>query len=105
MHNRTPRLGPLETQAFAWVQLKKSHIIHSGDLAGALDLLPKQESKLLGRLCRAKFIIRLMNGLYLFPLQIPPGGQWGPGADWVLSKFMDAIHTSYQVTGFWAFNR
>jgi predicted transcriptional regulator of viral defense system len=46
-----------------------------------------------------------MKGLYLFPLQIPPGGKWGPNPDWVLAQFMDALGVPYQVSGLWAFHR
>lgn len=105
MQTKPSQLGPLETQAFAWVQLKKRQLVHSGEIGAVLGLTPKRETELLGRLCRSQLILRLMKGLYLFPLQIPPGGKWGPNPDWVLAQFMDALGVTYQVTGLWAFHR
>ncbi len=105
MRIRFSQLGPLETQAFAWVQLKRRQLVRSGELGSVLGLTAKRESELFGRLCRSRLILRLMNGLYLFPLQIPPGGTWGPNPDWVLAQFMSAIEVPYQVTGLWAFHR
>lgn len=105
MQKRSSQLGPLETQAFAWVQLKKRQLVRSGDLGAVLGLPPKRETELFGRLCRNQLILRLMKGLYLFPLQIPPGGKWGPSPDWVLAQFMNALSVPYQVTGLWAFQR
>lgn len=105
MQKTLPQLGPLETQAFAWVQLKKRPLVRSGDLGKVLYLTPKRESELLGRLCRSQMVLRLMKGLYLFPLQIPPGGRWGPNFDWVLTQLMNAHQVSYQVTGLCAFHR
>ncbi len=105
MQHQTSQLGPLETQAFAWVQLKKRQIVRSGELGSVLGLTPKRETELFGRLCRSQLILRLMKGLYLFPLLIPPGGKWGPNPDWVLAQFMDALGVPYQVTGLWAFHR
>jgi len=105
MQVKSSQLGPLETQAFAWVQLKKRQLVRSGEIASVLGLTLKRETELFGRLCRSQLILRLMKGLYLFPLQIPPGGKWGPNPDWVLAQFMAALAVPYQVTGLWAFHR
>ena len=105
MQKRSPQLGPLETQVFAWVQLKERNLVRAGEIARALSLAPKRETELFTRLCRSRLALRLKKGLYLLPNKIPPGGVWGPNPYWVLAQLMQAVGASYQVTGQAAFQR
>lgn len=105
MQKRTAQLGPLETQFFAWVQLKNRSLVRTKEIGRVLNLTPSSETKLFSRLCRAQLALRLMNGLYLVPTKIPPGGKWGPNPYWVLDHFMAALGSEYQITGQAAFHR
>ncbi len=105
MQRRSAQLGPLETQLFAWAQLKERSLVRAGEIAQALGVKPASVTKLFSRLCRAQMALRLMKGLYLVPTKIPPGGRWGPNPYWVLAQYMGAIDSDYQVTGPAAFHR
>jgi hypothetical protein len=73
------QLGDLETQFFAYVQMRKLRTVRSGDLTSSLlRLTPDQERKLLSRLSRGGLIARVRQDLYLAPPQLPLGGAWIP---------------------------
>ena len=61
------RLGKLETQFFAYVQMRRLRTIRPGDIALSLQLTSDQERKLLSRLAKAGMIARVQRGLYLVP--------------------------------------
>ena len=70
-------LGDLETQFFAYTQMRRLRTVRTGDLADSLlRLTPEQERKLLSRLSRGALIARVRQGLYLVPPQLPLGGAW-----------------------------
>ncbi|MDZ4342712.1 MAG: hypothetical protein U1E51_09800, partial [Candidatus Binatia bacterium] len=75
------RLGRLEQQLFAFVQLRKLRTLSTGDLRGPLQISTKQERELLSRLSRAGMIAQVRRGLYLVPERLPLGGIWSPDAD------------------------
>ncbi len=104
MKETKPQLGPLETQFFSWIQLKKKIKIRTGEISEALGLTRKQENKLMSRLFKSGFIIRLCRGLYLVPQKIPPGGKWNPNEYVIISHLMDYYRASYQIGGPTAFN-
>ena len=105
MQKSTTQLGPLETQLFAWIQLKDRNLMRTGEASRIFGLTPANETKLFSRLCRRQLALRLMNGLFLMPSKIPPGGKWGPNPYWVLAHLMNAVDAKYQVTGAAAFHR
>jgi predicted transcriptional regulator of viral defense system len=71
------KLGRMETQFFAYVQMRQIRMVRAGDLVGSvLRLSPDQERKLLSRLARGGLIARVRQGLYLVPLRLPLGGTW-----------------------------
>lgn len=105
MQKPLPRIGSLEAQFFAWVQLKGLSIVRSGDMVRALSINRQREARLLSGLSRRQLILRLSNGLYLAPSKLPPGGRWGPNPYWVLTQLMEAISAEYQVSGPDAFHR
>ncbi|MBN2437271.1 MAG: hypothetical protein JXL20_01590 [Deltaproteobacteria bacterium] len=73
------KLGMLETQFFAYVQMRKLRTVRAGDLvASVLKMAPEQERKLLSRLSRGGLIARVRQGLYLVPPDLPLGGAWTP---------------------------
>ncbi len=98
-------LGPLETRLFAYTQLRALAIVRQGVLAAALQLSPKQESALLGRLARAGLIARVRPGVYLVPPRLPLGGAWSPDEALALDALMKECGARYQVCGPSAFNR
>jgi predicted transcriptional regulator of viral defense system len=98
-------LGKLETQFFAWVQLRKRATVQAGDVASALRITRKQEDELLSRLTRAGLIARVKKGLYLVPDRLPLGGKWSPGEALALSTLIEDAGGRYQVCGPNAFNR
>jgi predicted transcriptional regulator of viral defense system len=100
------QLGDLETQFFAYVQMRKLSIVRSGDLTSSLlRLTPDQERKLLSRLSRGGLIARVRQGLYLVPPQLPLGGAWTPGEALALNALMEDRGGRFQICGPNAFNR
>jgi predicted transcriptional regulator of viral defense system len=98
-------LGRMETQFFAYAQMRQLQKVETGDAAKALGLSPRQELKLLSRLARAGMIARVWRGVYLVPPRLPLGGKWSPGAARALNALMDVLKARYQVCGPSAFNR
>lgn len=70
--------GPLETQLFAYTQMRRARVLRTGDLTGPLRISPKQERELFGRLTRAGLIAQVRRSLYLVPDRLPLGGKWSP---------------------------
>lgn len=99
------RLGQLEQQLFAFVQLRKLRTLRTGDLSGPLQITTKQERELLSRLSRAGMIAQVRRGLYLVPERLPLGGRWSPDEGLALNALFDAQKGRYQVCGPNAFNR
>lgn len=100
------KLGDLETQFFAYVQMRKLRTVRTGDLTTSLlRLTPDQERKLLSRLSRGGLIARVRRGLYLVPPQLPLGGAWTPNEALALNTLMEDRSGHYQICGPNAFNR
>ena len=99
------RLGRLETQFFAYTQMRRLRVVRLGILGAALDLSPDQERKLLSRLSRAGIIARVQRGLYLVPERFPLGGKWTPGEMLALNTLIEEQQGHYQICGPNAFNR
>jgi predicted transcriptional regulator of viral defense system len=100
------KLGDLETQFFAYVQMRKLRTVRTGDLTTSpLRFIPDQERKLLSRLSRGGLIARVRQGLYLVPPQLPLGGAWTPGEALALNTLMKDRCGRYQICGPNAFNR
>ena len=99
-------LGILETQFFAYVQMRKLRTVRAGDLvASMLKLAPEQERKLLSRLSRGGLIARVRQGLYLVPPALPLGGAWTPSEALALNALMEDVKGRYQICGPNTFNR
>lgn len=99
-------LGNLETQFFAYTQMRKLRLVRTGDLVhSVLRLNADQERKLLSRLCGGGLIARVRQGLYLVPLQLPLGGVWTPDEAMALNALMEDQSGRYQICGPNAFNR
>jgi len=98
------KLGKFEMQLLAYAQLRKKEIIHSGEIASALEISAEQEWKLLNRMSSAGLIIRLKRGVYLVPSRMPAGGRWTVSGYYLLSKLMEVIKGRYQISGPSAFN-
>ncbi len=99
------KLGRIETQFFAYVQMRQIRTVRTGDLAASvLHLSPDQERKLLSRLARGGLIARVRQGLYLVPLRLPLGGAWTPSEAEVLNVLMEDRKGRYQICGPNAFN-
>jgi predicted transcriptional regulator of viral defense system len=92
-------LGQLETQFFAFAQARERSSVATGDLVKIFGWSPPQERKLLSRLARKGFIIRVRRGLYLIPSRLPPGGRWSPGEYLALSALMKDQDGTYQICG------
>ena len=71
-------LGKIETQLFAYVQMRRLQTVRTGELLRVLGITPQQERELLSRLARRSLIARVRRGLYLVPPRLPPGGKWSP---------------------------
>jgi predicted transcriptional regulator of viral defense system len=99
------KLGKLETQFFAYVQMRQWRTVRTGALIGPLQLTALQERKLLSRLARAGMIARVRRGLYLAPPRLPLGGKWSPGEILALNTLIEDRGGRYQICGPNAFNR
>jgi len=98
-------LGRLESQFFAYTQLRQIQTVESGDLTRPLGVTPSQERELLSRLARRNLIVRVRRGLYLVPSRLPPGGKWSPGEFVALSTLIEDRKGRYQICGPSAFYR
>lgn len=99
------KLGRIETQFFAYVQMRQMRKVRTGDVVSSvLRLSPDQERKLLSRLARGGLIARVWQGLYLVPLRLPLGGAWTPTEAEVLNVLMEDRKGRYQICGPNAFN-
>ncbi|MEO8605255.1 MAG: type IV toxin-antitoxin system AbiEi family antitoxin [bacterium] len=99
------KLGRLETQLFAYVQLRRLRTLRGGELVGPLRITAKQERELLSRLGRGGLIAQVRPGLYLVPQRLPLGGSWTPDELLALQTLMADRGARYQVCGPNAFNR
>jgi predicted transcriptional regulator of viral defense system len=98
-------LGRQETQMLAYLQLRKSRTVRTGDLTGPLRLTRDQERELFRRMARGSLIARVRPGLYLVPPQLPLGGSWSPDEILALNTLMEDRQGTYQICGPNAFNR
>ncbi|MFC1762670.1 hypothetical protein ACFL6U_11390 [Planctomycetota bacterium] len=98
------KLGRLEAQLFAYVQMRRVQTLGTGDLMGPLRITAKQERELFSRLARAGMIAQARRGLYLVPDRLPLGGKWSPTDVLVLNTLMKDANGSYQICGPNAFN-
>lgn len=99
------RLGRQESQMLAYLQLRKSRTVRTGDLTGPLQLTRDQERELFRRMARGGLIARVRPGLYLVPSQLPLGGSWSPDEILALNTLMEDRQGKYQICGPNAFNR
>jgi predicted transcriptional regulator of viral defense system len=99
------RLGRRETQMLAYLQLRGTRTVRTGDLTVPLGLTPEQERKLLSRMARAGMIARVRRGLYLVPSRLPLGGSWSPDAGLALATLLQDRRGQYQICGPNAFSR
>ena len=98
-------LGHLESQLFAYIQMRRLKTVRTGELLDPLGITAQQERELLSRLSRRRMIARVRRGLYLVPPRLPPGGRWSPGEFTALDALMADQGGRYQVCGPSAFYR
>ena len=101
----TTKLGPLETQFFSYVQMRRAQSLRLGELQQALGLSATQEKDLVRRLARRGLIARVRRGLYLVPPTLPAGGKWSPGEALALRTLIADRDGAYQICGPNAFCR
>lgn len=99
------KLGKLQTQFFAYIQMRRLRTVKFGDLGSSLGLSPDQERKLLSRLTQTGMIARVQRGVYLVPERLPLGGKWSPDEILALNTLMAERNGIYQICGPNAFNR
>ncbi len=97
--------GKYEAQLMAYVQLRNTRTLQTGDLVAPLRITTKQERELLSRLARADVIARVRRGVYLVPPRLPLGGQWTPSEALAISALIGDQGGLYQICGPNAFNR
>jgi predicted transcriptional regulator of viral defense system len=98
-------LGPTETQALAYLQMRRRRTVRTGELVDPLRLTRTQERELLHRLARGRQIARVRRGLYLVPARLPLGGAWTPDETLALNTLMRDAGARYQICGPSAFSR
>jgi predicted transcriptional regulator of viral defense system len=114
-------LGALETQFFAYVQMRRLQMVRLGELAGPLRLSAVQERRLFSQLAKKRLIARVIRGLYLVPSRLPLGSVWSPDEALAINTLMqaaaqpsaagdgqapaDGASGGYQICGPNAFNR
>jgi predicted transcriptional regulator of viral defense system len=99
------RLGQLETQFLAYVQMRKMKSVRTGEVREALGLTAGQEVELFRRLTRGHLIARVRPGLFLVPAQLPLGGAWAPDEIGALNALIGDRKGAYQLCGPTVFNR
>jgi predicted transcriptional regulator of viral defense system len=92
-------LGKIETQLFAYVQMRRLQTVCTGELLHVLGITPQQERELLSRLARRSLIARVRRGLYLVPPRLPPGGKWSPSEFLAMTALIKDQGGRYQVCG------
>ena len=98
-------LGKLETQTFAYIQMRGTPTIRSEEVTSGLRITAVQTRHLLSRLARRHLIARVRRGLYLVPPRIPPGGRWSPSEFMALETLMADRDGRHQMCGPSAFHR
>ena len=98
-------LGKIESQLFAYVQMRRLQTVRTCELVRALGITPQQERELLSRLARRSLIARVRRGLYLVPPRLPSGGKWSPNEFLALTTLVEDQGGRYQVCGPSAFYR
>ncbi len=98
-------LGKIQTQLFAYIQMRRLQTVRTGELVRAWGITPQQERELLSRLARRSLIARVRRGLYLVPPRLPPGGKWSPNEFLALGTLIEDQGGRYQVCGPSAFYR
>lgn len=101
----TRALGKLESQFFAYAQLRRLTTVRAGMIARALSLTKAQETGLFRRLVRDGLIARVRRGLFLVPERLPLGGVWSPEPVQALRALIEDRNGQYQICGPNAFNR
>ncbi|MBN1663986.1 MAG: type IV toxin-antitoxin system AbiEi family antitoxin domain-containing protein [Deltaproteobacteria bacterium] len=104
MKKQKIKLGPLEMQLLSYAQMRKKDILSLGELANVAGITKKQERELFSRLSRTGILIRLNKGVYLVPPNMPAGGRWTVSGYYILSKLMEILQGTYQISGPNAFN-
>ena len=92
-------LGKIETQLFAYVQMRRLQTVRTGELLAVLGITPQQERELLSRFAHRSLIARVRRGLYLVPPRLPPGGKWSPSEFLALTALIQDRGGRYQVCG------
>ena len=106
MTTKTPMLGPMEVQFFAWTQLENKSQVQTGDLVKTMNLSPAQEANLLYNLSSSGFILKLWRGFYLVPTKIPAKGIWSPSPYLIINKYMEnAGAEKFYISGPAVFNQ
>jgi predicted transcriptional regulator of viral defense system len=99
------RLGRMEAQMLAYLQLRRQQVVRAGELTGPLRLTPGQERELFRRLVRGQLLARVRPGLFLAPPRLPLGLAWTPSDALALNTLMEDRGGRYQICGLSAFNR
>src|SRR5437899_8913745 len=99
------RLGGIETQFFAYIQMRKIRVVKAGETLQPLGLTKSQEIELFRRLTRGGLIARVRPGLFLVPERLPLGGAWTPTEIEALNVLIEDRNGVYQVCGPSVFNR
>lgn len=99
------RLGNLERQLFAFVQMRSKKTLRTGELLNFLQINSKQERELFDRLNSAGIISQVRRGLYLVPEKLPLGGKWSPTDIRAITTLIEDQKGKYQICGPNAFNR
>ena len=99
------RLGKLESQFFAYIQMRKIRIVESGKTLQPLGMTRLQEIELFRRLLKGRIIARVRPGLYLVPERLPLGSAWTPDEIEALNALIQDQKGTYQICGPNAFNR
>jgi predicted transcriptional regulator of viral defense system len=89
-------LGPLESQFFAYTQMRRLQIVRLGDLVGPLHLTKAQERRLLSQLTKKGLIVRIIRGAYLVPPRLPLGSAWSPDVDLAIDTLMSLADSRYE---------
>ncbi len=97
--NINKKIGDLEVKLLAFMQLKYSPIIKSGDMVEVLGITQQRENNLLSNMNRKGLVVRIKRGYYVVSPKLPTGNYARISEYKLLYYIMQAYNTQYLISG------
>jgi len=93
------KIGNLEVKLLAFMQMKDSPIIKSGDITKALGITKQRENNLLSNMNQKGLVVRVKRGYYIVSPKLPTGNYARISEYKLLHFIMRAYKAQYLVSG------